>query len=277
MQPSIYNGFYCRNGCPLPPLYPSLQRGLVASYAPLLGRQGSTLFDWSGYSRHGTLTNMDAGTDWVPSSFKGASGYALDFDGTDDYVDFLTTGDMNPDKITVSCSVNLSSTSGTRTFVSKFGDVVNVDSFVLRSQSGVAYFYVWINELGLRSASGSTLTQNKWHSVCGSYDGLAVRVYVDGKLAGTTAATGTIRSSISTMKLARPGLVLDSEKLAGKIANASVHNRACTEAEIRAMAADPLALYRFQLPLYETAVAAAGFNAAWARRRFAARYGVSLR
>jgi hypothetical protein len=41
-----------------------------------------TLRDESVYGNHGTLTNMDAATDWVVSGGKGA----LDFDGTDDYV-----------------------------------------------------------------------------------------------------------------------------------------------------------------------------------------------
>jgi hypothetical protein len=44
------------------------------------------LLDRSGYGNHGTLTNMDAGTDWVGSQY----GWALDFDGVDDYVSIAT-------------------------------------------------------------------------------------------------------------------------------------------------------------------------------------------
>ena len=43
---------------------------------------GISAFDTSGNSKTGTLTNMDASTDWVPGKY----GKALDFDGTDDYV-----------------------------------------------------------------------------------------------------------------------------------------------------------------------------------------------
>ena len=40
------------------------------------------MIDRSGYGNHGTLTNMDPGTDWVPSGGK----LALDFDVSNDYV-----------------------------------------------------------------------------------------------------------------------------------------------------------------------------------------------
>ena len=76
---SYANGFAPRDG---QPLYPELWRGCVGAWAPCLGPTGLTLRDWSGYGNHGTLTNMDAGSDWVANGGK----YALDFDGTDDYI-----------------------------------------------------------------------------------------------------------------------------------------------------------------------------------------------
>lgn len=48
--------------------------------------RGSMATDFSGNNNDGTLTNMDQATDWV----SGKKGGALDFDGSDDYVD---TGD----------------------------------------------------------------------------------------------------------------------------------------------------------------------------------------
>lgn len=76
---SYANGFAPRDGRPI---YPSLWKGCVGAWAPSLGPTGLTLRDWSGYSNHGTLTNMDTGTDWVASQGR----YALDFDGVNDVV-----------------------------------------------------------------------------------------------------------------------------------------------------------------------------------------------
>lgn len=64
--------------------YPQLWRGLVGSWS--LGPTGVTLRDWSGRANHGTLTDMDQGTDWVVSTHKGVSSWVLDFDGSNDLV-----------------------------------------------------------------------------------------------------------------------------------------------------------------------------------------------
>ena len=76
---SYANGFAPRDG---QPLYPSLWRGCVGSWAPCLGPTGVTLRDWSGFGRHSALTNMDPASDWIASGGR----YALDVDGTNDYL-----------------------------------------------------------------------------------------------------------------------------------------------------------------------------------------------
>lgn len=69
---SYANGFAPRDG---EPLYPELWQGCVGDWSPCLGPTGLVLRDWSGRANHGTLTNMDPGTDWVTSGDR----YALDF------------------------------------------------------------------------------------------------------------------------------------------------------------------------------------------------------
>ena len=68
--------------------HPDLWDGVVGYWAPCLGPTGTRLHDVSRYNNWGTLTNMDAATDWVIDGGQ----YALDFDGTNDY----TTGTPMP-------------------------------------------------------------------------------------------------------------------------------------------------------------------------------------
>ena len=58
-------------------------RDLVA-YWPIQESAGVIVPDASGRGRNGTLKNMDPSTDWAVAN----RGAALDFDGTDDFVDF---------------------------------------------------------------------------------------------------------------------------------------------------------------------------------------------
>ncbi len=53
---------------------------------------GTTAYDASGNSNNGTLTNMDADTDWVA----GKRNYALDFDGSNDYTAISDDSNLNP-------------------------------------------------------------------------------------------------------------------------------------------------------------------------------------
>ena len=61
---------------------PRLWDGVVGAWCPSLGPTGSRLRDFSRSNNWGTLTNMDAATDWVVDGGQ----YALDFDGVNDYV-----------------------------------------------------------------------------------------------------------------------------------------------------------------------------------------------
>ena len=73
--------------------YPELWEGCVGAWAPCLGPSGLRLHDSSGRQNWGTLTNMDAATDWVVDGGR----YSLDFDASNDFADlgssqFLTVG-----------------------------------------------------------------------------------------------------------------------------------------------------------------------------------------
>ena len=64
----------------------------LAWWCPSLDETGNgttTLYDLVG-SVNGTLTNMDASTDWVADTASGGV-RCLDFDGTNDFIDYGAT------------------------------------------------------------------------------------------------------------------------------------------------------------------------------------------
>jgi len=92
-RPSFSTG-YARNASES--ANPNLWKGLVGAWMPTLGVTGETLRDVSGNGHHGTLTGMDAATDWVATS----KGLALDMFSPNDSIDAGSMDDFS-DELTI--------------------------------------------------------------------------------------------------------------------------------------------------------------------------------
>lgn len=202
IRPGSYtNGFAPRDG---QPLYPELWRGCVGAWASCLGPTGVTLRDWSGRASHGTLVNMDPGTDWLIQSGR----YALDFDGSNDYADLgLILGTRSQ----FTLSVWFQKTGSTRAYLlGRNTSGAGSQGVGFELYETVAYInYYGSNALTDYAQFNWNLTG--YHHWCLVFDGsqttnaTKVKVYVDGvpqtlTFAGTAPAT--ISSDVS-LKLAR--------------------------------------------------------------------------
>lgn len=245
--------------------YPSLWRGLVFAGIPSLGPTGGTLYDISGYQNHGALTNMDPATDWVV----GENGYALDFDGGNDYVGHGDVLDFErTDQITIVCWMNPSSLTGQRAIASKmessgnfrgwmFGPIDDEMRFFLRSVNSPQ------NKLSLRS--DSILTTNSWQHIASTYDGSSnvsgVTLYFNGIV---TTPAGPADDSLSTTIINSAPLNIGARNngnspFPGKIGFVLIYNRVLPPQEIQLLYIDPHALVRLATPFpvgVEAAVAA---------------------
>ena len=71
------------------------------------------------------------------------------------------------------------------------------------------------------------------HFVAGTYDGAALRLYVDGSLAATTAATGAIPTTAEGLAIGNKPTSVDArDPFAGVIDEVSVHSIALTAAQV---------------------------------------------
>ena len=152
--------------------------GVVGYWAPCLGPTGTRLFDVSRFGNWGTLTNMDAATDWVIDGGQ----YALDFDGTNDYVastslKFPQMGSL----ITASMWIKWLSTQ--TDFRIPF--MIGVDAI-----GGNRGYFLWRSNAGfVRSEFGSstgaaiapaTTGNSVWVHVVGQYDGATNKLFLNG-------------------------------------------------------------------------------------------------
>ena len=160
---------------------PTVLHGLVGAWCPSLGPSGYTLLDRSGRGRHGALTNMDAGSDWVGSP----GGWALDFDGVNDYVVLDSQSNLMSNPLTLSGWLSTTTTNNRQAVV--FSSVVagngsNWAVTVNFSNAGKLNF--WQRATGPFLNSTVAVNTGEWFhwAVTREPNGLTSHMYINGRL-----------------------------------------------------------------------------------------------
>jgi hypothetical protein len=223
IEPSYHNGFAPRDG---EPLYPNLWKGVVGAWSPSLGPTGTRLIDHGPYKNHGTLTNMDAATDWVVSGGK----YALDFDGSNDIVNC-----GNPalyaglSSLSLACWISDRAVSGQRRYMSKWSG----SGFILMHEASAITFYLTTGGT-LRTLSTGVLISAGWQHLVATWDGSSMRVYLNGlQIGSTVSATGVFGNSTNALWFS--GGQNTFQQLNGLGADYGVWNRALSANEVRSL------------------------------------------
>jgi concanavalin A-like lectin/glucanase superfamily protein/fibronectin type III domain protein len=185
---------------------------------------GTTATDSSGRGNNGTLN----GATWQTS---GRFGGAISFNGAGGNVSV-------PDN----ASLDLTNASTLEAWIyptsaPAFAAVVAKERtggglpYGLESASGVSDAYV--NTGGNATArSSSALPVSSWTHLAQTYDGAAVRLYVNGALAASTPATGSLLNSTDPLRIG--GDQTWGEWFAGRIDEVRIYSRALSQGEIQA-------------------------------------------
>jgi chitodextrinase len=202
--------------------------GLVASYGFDEG-SGTTAADSTGNGNNGTLN----GPTWAIGRF----GQALSFDGTNDRV---AVPDSNTLDLTTGMTVEawvkptaLGTAWKTVLFKHRNSNATNM-TYVLygNRNTSVPNTEVTVGTSSVKAANGtSQLPLNVWSHLAGTYDGAAVRLYVNGNQVGTLATTGNILVSNGDVWIG--GNNIWGEWFAGAIDEVRIYNRALSQADIQ--------------------------------------------
>jgi hypothetical protein len=196
--------------------------GPVASYG-FEEASGSAATDQSGNNNNGTFTGA--------TRVAGKFGNGLSFNGTTGAVTVpdsasldLTTG------MTLEAWVNPTALTGWRTAVLKetAGDL----AYALYASDGTRPVGIAYAATKAYSSGTAALPLNTWTHLAATYDGATVRLFVNGTLAASAAATGPI--SVSSAPLRIGGNSVWGEYFAGTIDEVRVYNRALSQTEIQA-------------------------------------------
>jgi len=244
---SYADGFAPRDG---QPLYPSLWRGCVGAWAPCLGPTGLTLRDWSGFGKHGTLTNM-AGDDWVNARGR----YALDFDASNDYVSLGTplVAGSSPRSVTIRAKLNAVASGGINRIMYSCGATASAGTQFEFGQNGSTggtwYFQGFAANANF--STGDTLE----HSHTVTYDGSVLRWWMDGIVLG--AATLALNTNATSHAIGYD-IVFNSAFFNGYVKDLLIHNRVLSSNEIKLLSSRSGIAY--ELAPRRRASLVAGFN-----------------
>ena len=203
---------------------PTGNAGLVAAWG-FEEDTGNTAADQTGRGHTGTIAGPLHST-------LGKFGRALTFDGVNDWVTVADANDLDmTTNMTVEAWVNPTTTNSVwRTVLAKEQGSGLAYSMASNSTSGRPYGLV--NTGNEQLAQGpAALPANTWSHMAATYDGSALRLYVNGSLVTTLPAIGSIVTSTSPLHFGgNTGL---GEWFQGSLDEVRIYNRPLSAAEIQ--------------------------------------------
>jgi glucose/arabinose dehydrogenase len=197
--------------------------GLVAAYG-FDESAGTSVSDRSGRGNTGTLS----GATWAA----GRTGSAVAFDGVDDWITVpdapaldLTTG------MTLEAWVYPTRVSGWQTLITKERAGPSVYGLFASTGPDIrASAKIMLPSGNQRVYGASALPVNTWTHLAATYDGAALRLYVNGSPVGSRALSGAIATSGAPLRLG--GNAVYGEFFRGRVDDVRIYNRALSAAEI---------------------------------------------
>lgn len=203
------------------------QSGVLCLWIPFYEETGATCADVGKYGNNGTITEAA----WVA----GKIGYALSFDGVNDYV----LGSTSPNSLTamtVAAWVKPDVVDNWKqaSVVTKF-EAGKYQWKIGLTDTGGGRFDVYESQTSYRSAIGGLFTVGVWAHMAGTFDGRFVKIYVNGAyqgLGGFPAPT-TIQDVAASLRVGCEPV--GSRYFDGVIDEVMIFNKVLSADEIKAL------------------------------------------
>lgn len=257
-----------------------LERRVAGYWCPMLATTGLRLYDRSGRGNHGTLTNMDAASDWVTSKVRNTAGRVLDFDGVSGKVVGATNRSFQvlAGSVWVNPRSVVNSASTAQGVIQWTFGAANVSTLEFGATTGLltGEYITLIGAIGNSSyrrgvTDGGSLAAGQWHYIAWRWNGSDYDFFVNGSIrTSSTNGTPAIQAGTGFLLGCESGFSagVDVRFFNGQIAEACIWNRAITPSEIRSLyRIGPGWFGKRESRFPGIAEQAAGFKACWARRQ----------
>ena len=143
---------------------------------------GNTIYDLSGLGNTGSLINGPA--------YSNLNGGTILFDNSNDYISFGTASSVKPTHLTLACFFRINAINAPNVIVGKQGTGIGAASYALVVQNGKLNFR--IESGGIQDASYTFSDTTNYNYAVGTYDGSALKLYLNGSLVGTATTSVSI-------------------------------------------------------------------------------------
>lgn len=247
-------------GTPLNPAH-RLNHGLVL-YMPFGEGAGSKTQDLSGNGNHGTLTNMVQG---ATSGFTGGKfGGAMNFDGTNDYVNlgdkdqftFTDGTDLNDIPFSISVWVMFNVITGFQLVMSKSDFGANRREFLLFTLNNQKIHFNLMKHDSYNDRIGrgtAVITANTQYHIVATYDGskteAGMRIYLNGHRSDNASdSAGTYPGLSNTVTPFVMGTDFNTfpttgNHFHGSMSEVRVYRRALSAQDVQQLYTDPFCMY----------------------------------
>ena len=183
---------------------------------------GNNAFDLSGFGNTATLVN---GT-----GFGTTGGGTFVFDSTDDYISMGTASSVKPTQLSLACFFKINAINAPNVIVGKQGNGIGNGSasYALVVQFGKLNFR--IESGGIQDASYTFSNTSTYNYAVGTYDGSALKLYLNGSLVGTATTSVPIIYSDSYPLLM--GYYANAFATNMNIGSMQLYNRALSATEV---------------------------------------------
>jgi hypothetical protein len=183
---------------------------------------GNNAFDSSGFGNTATLVN---GT-----GFGTTGGGTFNFDGTNDYISMGTASSVKPTQLSLACFFKINAINAPNVIVGKQGNGIGNGSasYALVVQFGKLNFR--IESGGIQDASYTFSNTSTYNYAVGTYDGSALKLYLNGSLVGTATTSVSIIYSDSYPLLM--GYYANAFATNMNIGSMQLYNRALSATEV---------------------------------------------
>ena len=166
---------------------------------------------------------------WSPTG--GKYGGAVSLNGTSSLISVPASAGLDLANMTLEAWVRpTGSVSGARTLIAKERPGGGFP-YGLEANGGVPGTYATTGGTFARADGTTSLGLNTWRFVAATYDGATLRLYVDGTQVASKAATGSIATSTSPLRIG--GDAVWGEYFQGLIDNVRVYSRAVSATELQ--------------------------------------------